>query len=354
MQQQMNAHHDIFFGSLIEGHFDQLLERYSDSKKVIFTDETVFELWMEDLLTHHPLLHDAEIIQVPPGEENKVIEICHQVWHALSEYEIARNDLIINFGGGVITDMGGFIASTYKRGLDFINIPTTLLSQVDASVGGKTGVDLGGYKNQIGVFADPVAVFIDTKYHSTLPEDEIKSGFAEMLKHGLIQDAHHWSNLKVKINELDDGVSTALIRDSVYIKKAIVEKDPQEKGLRKLLNLGHTIGHGVEGMRLIAGEPIPHGFGVAWGILVEAAIAHEQDLLSQKAFSEIQALIQETYPTPSLSENDILSIMALIKNDKKNRGHELNFTLLKSIGEAVFDQVVPTKTVEACLRRIMQ
>lgn len=349
----MKGNHDIFFGSLIEGHFDALLEQFATSKKIIITDENVFDLWMEDLLTEHSALFDAEIIQLPPGEENKVIEICHQVWQALSEYEVSRQDLIINFGGGVITDMGGFIASTYKRGISFVNIPTTLLAQVDASVGGKTGVDLGGYKNQIGVFADPIAVFVDTKYHNTLDPQELKLGYAEMLKHGLIQDENHWDRLISEIESISEGISIETIQHSVDIKKAIVIADPQEKGQRKLLNLGHTIGHGIEGTKLISGNPIPHGFGVAWGILVEAHIAKSIGLLSQRDFEEIDKVIRASYPKVNISTEDFEQVLSLLKNDKKNRGNELNFTLLKRIGEAVFDQQVPIERVEQSLHAVL-
>ena len=345
----MNISPQIEFNPLTSGAFDQLLANYSGVKKIILTDETVFDLWMEDLLTHHAALHDAEIIQIPPGEESKSLEICHQIWQTLSEYEIARNDLIINFGGGVITDLGGFIASTYKRGLDFVNIPTTLLAQVDASVGGKTGIDLGGYKNQIGVFANPVQVFIDQKFHSTLPEDQLKSGFAEMLKHGLIQDRLHWEGLLAIKDRLSEGVPIALVQRSIEIKAAIVELDPKEAHIRKLLNFGHTLGHAIEGTLLLSNQPVPHGFAVAWGMQLESELAYREKLLPLEDKQVIIESIEAIYPPLKLTEAQKNSVLSLVKNDKKNKHKHLNFTLIKSIGNGVTDQETTIETLAALL-----
>ena len=222
---------------------------HSSSKKMILTDETVFGHWIEALITNTPALHEAEIIQLPAGEDSKCIEIAAQVWESLSEYKFNRNDVIINFGGGVITDLGGFVASTYKRGISFINIPTTLLSQVDASVGGKTGIDLGPYKNQIGSFAEAGHVLIDPIYLTTLTDEQLLSGYAEMLKHGLIQSAIHWETLKTTAPS-DITNRPQLIFDSINIKHQIVASDPFEENDRKALNFGHTIGHGIEGYYL--------------------------------------------------------------------------------------------------------
>ncbi|MDA7804401.1 3-dehydroquinate synthase, partial [Crocinitomix sp.] len=280
---------EIRFGNLTESGFNSVLnsERFKSSKKIIITDETVFELWMEHFVTEFDGLSEAEIIQLPAGESTKSLEICQQVWEALSEYEIGRNDLIINIGGGMITDLGGFIAATFKRGVSFINVPTTLLAQVDASVGGKTGIDLGPFKNQIGVFADADYVFIDTAYLSTLADIEIESGYAEMLKHGLIAYKNYWSDLIKTKPQKNSKHLLDLIRTSVSIKRDIVAEDHEEYGKRKNLNFGHTVGHALEGLMLVNNTPIPHGYGVAWGMIAESYLSKESKLLTVAEFTEI-------------------------------------------------------------------
>jgi 3-dehydroquinate synthase len=346
---------EIRFGNLAENGFNALLSspRYAQSKKIIITDENVFDLWMEDFISAFEALHEAEIIQLPAGEENKVIDICQHVWSALSEYEIGRNDLIINFGGGVITDMGGFIAATFKRGLSFINVPTTLLSQVDASVGGKTGIDLGPYKNQIGVFADADFVFIDARYLTTLPTIELESGYAEMLKHGLIADVNYWLALK-SINPTDHPEKLLeTIHHSVAIKRQIVLEDHKEKGGRKKLNFGHTIGHAIEGYCLANDAAVPHGYAVAWGMLAESFISVKMDLLNQNDFEEINTSIRNRYPKLEVAITAIGQITPLLLNDKKNVNGEISFTLLKGIGNAVYNQIVKDNLIVEALKFIL-
>ncbi|MFT5824065.1 MAG: 3-dehydroquinate synthase [Crocinitomix sp.] len=346
---------EIRFGNLKDSEFNELLAspRYAQSKKVIITDENVFDLWMEDLITSFPALSEAEIIQLPPGEGNKVLDICQHVWGALSEYEIGRSDLIINFGGGVITDMGGFIAATFKRGLSFINIPTTLLSQVDASVGGKTGIDLGPYKNQIGVFADPDYVFIDSRYLTTLPDLELDSGFAEMLKHGLIADADYWKTLQtIDPKVIPAGLIKTIYR-SVEIKRQIVTEDHLETGLRKNLNFGHTIGHAIEGFCLSKNEPIPHGYAVAWGMIAESYISLQKGLINQTVFDEINRTIRERFTKLTIAEKDLEQIKPLLLNDKKNVNGNISFTLLAGIGEAMHNQQATDEQIDTALRFVM-
>lgn len=344
----------LVFSPLTSADLNTYLEmHFATHKKVILTDENVADLWMEHLITSFSELHEAEIIVLPAGEESKSIEICTQVWGALSDYEIGRNDLIINVGGGVITDLGGFIASTYKRGLSFINIPTTLLAQVDASVGGKTGIDLGGYKNQIGVFSDPQRVYIDAGFLSTLPQQELISGYAEMLKHGLIASADYWAKL-ASLNPLENIENFLdFIYTSVKIKRDIVVIDPTEKGARKTLNFGHTIGHAIEGYCLENQAPIPHGYGVAWGMVAESYIALKLQLINSAAFDEITKKIKTIFPPLNLSVAALPRLFELIKNDKKNDHKGLNFTLINGIGSAVYNQRVETKLVEEAFRFIL-
>ena len=345
--QHQNTH--LWFGNDLCSQLNSILKSdFSDCKKIIITDEHVFDLWVENLISSVEELHHAEIIQLPAGEENKTIEICYQVWESLSDYQIGRQDLILNFGGGVITDMGGFIASTFKRGLKFINIPTTLLSQVDASVGGKTGVDLGPFKNQIGVFSNPEHVLIDYKYLSTLAEVELKSGLAEMLKHGLIRDENHWKNL-IGLKALNHKTISAYIFDSVQIKHNIVTTDPKENNERKSLNFGHTIGHAFEGVLLQKETPVPHGFAVGWGMLVESILSYKLNLIGAEELSAIEYFIKDFYPDCSIKLEDLDEVMLLMQNDKKNDASGINFTLLNGIGNFKINQIVEPALIQKTL-----
>jgi len=339
----------LIFGSNLEDNLNQVLkENYAGCKIVIITDDTVFDLWVENLITSIEALNGAEIIQLPTGEENKTIEMSYQVWETLTDYKIGRQDVILNFGGGVITDMGGFIASTYKRGIDFINIPTTLLSQVDASVGGKTGVDLEGFKNQIGVFALPTYVFIDYKYLSTLPQEQLVSGYAEMLKHGLISSKIHWTNL-TELKKITVESISKYIYDSVTIKHQIVTEDPTEKGVRKSLNFGHTIGHAFESFLLNNNQTIPHGYAVAWGMVVEAKLSVVNESLTESDCLVITRFISNAYPKCPLKSESIPELMELMLNDKKNKGKGINFSLLNGVGQCLINCEVEDEFIEKVL-----
>jgi 3-dehydroquinate synthase len=343
----------IHFGSLEDNGFNDVLKNsYPGSKKIIITDGNVHGFWIEQFVTSFSELNDAEIIQIPAGEENKTLEVCHQIWEAFSDYQISRNDLIINFGGGVITDLGGFVASLFKRGLPFINVPTTLLSQVDASVGGKTGVDLGPFKNQIGVFADADHVFIDDSFLTTLPSEELFSGYAEMLKHGLISDKSYWSSLK-SFDPINNTERLKTIHTSVCIKKNIVEQDHKESGLRKILNYGHTIGHGIEGYLLKSGQPTYHGYAVAWGIIAESYICHKLDLISSEELNEIVSTVYLKYPHLDSSSIDIEEVLELMKNDKKNKEGNIQFSLIEGIGKGLFDIAVDEKLIRESIAYLL-
>lgn len=329
MQHLQGTNYFIEVGSIEDSSLTQLIETsYSQSKIVIMVDENTHDYCLEYLLTTFDFLKEAEVMLLPAGEENKVMEVCFQVWEALTEYGIGRTDLIINLGGGVVTDMGGFIASIYKRGVDFIHIPTSLLAMVDASIGGKTGVDLGVYKNQLGVFNQPKAIFIDPAFLQTLPIEEIRNGFAEMLKHGLVADDKHWNNIKGKTVE---SLTLQDIVDSVSIKFKIVEEDPNEKNSRKKLNFGHTIGHAIEGY-LLQKEPISHGYAVAIGMLVEAGISFDEQKISEDEFNEIRTIITRNFQLIAFDSEEIISIVAIMQNDKKNSSNKINFSLLNGIG----------------------
>ena len=276
----------IEIGDLEDSSFQDFMSRkYATSRKIIIVDENTNEYCLEYLLTSYDFLKDAEIILIPEGEDSKVLDLCAQIWDTWTDYQIERKDVVINLGGGVVSEVGGFVASIYKRGIDFVNVPTSLLAMVDASVGGKTGVDLGKYKNQLGVFADPQAVYIDMAFLQTLPIGEVYNGFAEMLKHGLIVNVKHWEELSV-LKEVEQELTTEHIYTSLSIKNGIVLEDPFEGGLRKKLNFGHTIGHALEGHFAVK-DPISHGYAVALGILAESFISYKKSFITLSELNEI-------------------------------------------------------------------
>lgn len=329
-----------------------LSHNYSTSKVVVIVDENTHDYCLEYLLTTFDSLKEAEVMLLPVGEENKVMEVCFQVWEALSEYNIGRKDLIINLGGGIVTDMGGFIASIYKRGVDFIHIPTSLLAMVDAAIGGKTGIDLGAYKNQLGVFRQPKKIFIDPAFLQTLPENELLNGYAEMLKHALIKSKAHWEELK-RITALQELTQLNLITASIEIKREIVENDPFEESTRKTLNFGHTIGHAIEGYMLDK-NPIPHGYAVAIGMLAETYLSMKKEMLSKAEFAEVEFILTEIFPVLPIEPSEFSAIIRLMKNDKKNTGDTINCSLLKRIGECEINCIVTEKEVIEALNYTQQ
>lgn len=325
-------------GSLEESSFSKMLESYSDCKKVIIVDENTHVHCLPYLITTFTALSEAEVILLPEGEENKQMSIAYSVWEALTEYTVSRNDLIINVGGGMITDLGGFIASCYKRGCNFINIPTSLLGMVDASIGGKTGINLGHFKNQIGVFSNPKAVFIDPVFLATLPDEELKSGYAEMLKHGLIS-SHDLFFAILKQMENFKELNLDYLSLSLSIKNEVVKNDPIEKGMRKILNFGHTIGHVIEG-HYMDSLNLSHGHSVAIGMVMEAYLSVREGKLLMKEYMKIEEGILKYFTVPNFSDDDIQSMTAMLINDKKNDSNEIKCCLLSTIGKCSFDHVI--------------
>ena len=328
----------IEIGPIVSGSFEQYLnENFPNSKKVVIVDENTHDFCLEFMITSFPELTDAEIMLIPNGEENKVLEVCYQIWEALREYEITRNDVVINLGGGVITDMGGFIASVFKRGVPFINDPTSLLAMVDASIGGKTGIDLGGYKNLLGTFTNPERIYVDSSFLSTLPEEELWNGYAEMLKHALISSRSHWSEL-VKVVDVEDLLNEEMIVASMEVKIGFVEKDLLEKDCRKLLNFGHTIGHAIEGY-LLDKSPIGHGHAVALGLWLESFISFKRNVLSTDDFKAIEKTILEKFNMVYLDPDHFNELIQIARNDKKNNEGSIKGILIRLIGECEIDSV---------------
>lgn len=316
--------------------------------------DEIFVLVDENTAVHClPILREAvqitelKVIQVASGEAHKTIDTCQFIWSQLAQMQASRKAVLLNLGGGVIGDMGGFCAATYKRGIDFVQIPTTLLSQVDASVGGKLGVDFGLIKNGVGLFQNPKMVCISTMFFNTLPEAEIRSGFAEILKHALIADRSYWQQLQMV--DLSLGNWSDLVRQSICIKKDIVEQDPYEQGLRKVLNFGHTIGHAIESLSWQSTAPLLHGDAVAIGMLAEAYISHQLLGLDADVLQQIASAIANMYPYWDIDILDIGQILSLIQQDKKNEGKQRAFSLIKSIGQASFNHMVDDDLIKASL-----
>ena len=337
--------------SILDQNFSQLnnfIEALQPTQLLILVDKNTHEHCLPTLLGNLETEIPFEIIEIEAGEEMKTLETAAQLWEILTEFETDRKALMINLGGGVITDMGGFIASTYKRGIPFINIPTTLLGMCDASIGGKTGIDHQFLKNIIGTFAQPKQIFVYPEFLQTLPFEELRSGFAEMLKHGLITDESHWSDL-ISIKELTPQNIFPFIERSMQIKQNVVEEDFTEQNVRKTLNFGHTIGHALESLFLLKGKPIMHGEAVALGMICETRISFLQDLISEETSNAIVSNIQKYYPHLEISEFSVEEIVNLMKNDKKNSAGNINFSLITGIGSSIFNCSVSLENIKTSL-----
>lgn len=334
--------YNIFVGA-IESSLPPLLQDKNYSRVVVICDEHTAELCL-------PILQKAladplfAIIKVLSGEQHKNIDTCQLIWRQMMSFGVDRKALIINLGGGVIGDMGGFCAATFKRGVDFVQIPTTLLAQVDASIGGKLGIDFAQVKNSVGVFQNPKAVFIDPVFLKTLPFREIRSGFAEIIKHALIADTIQWADIQ-KIEDLQAVNWANLILPSLKIKRQIVAADPFEQGLRKALNFGHTIGHAVESLLLETAQPMLHGEAIAIGMICEAYLSYKLLDLPEADLHAISHFLLKTYGHQPIEEQDFEALLQFMQNDKKNEQLQINFSLVKPIGQAVINQTTDRITI---------
>jgi len=338
--------YSIFFND--EGYkaLNNHLAKNQYSKIFIIVDTHSNEFCLPVFLPNLETDLAIEIIEFDNGEEHKNIETCVQIWNVLTELGADRKSLIINVGGGVVSDLGGFVASTFKRGIDFIHVPTTLLAMVDASVGGKNGIDLGNLKNQIGVINTPALLLVDTHYLETLPQDEMRSGLAEMLKHGLIYDKKYWENF-LDLSQIDFADFDQLIYDSILIKNEIVTIDPKEKGIRKALNFGHTLGHAIESYFLESEHKttLLHGEAIAAGMILESFISMKKGLIQQSEYAQIKTVIQNVFPQIQFDANDLNPILELLIHDKKNEYGNIRFSLLDGIGKIKFDQEVENQLI---------
>ncbi len=338
----------IHFGDSKYSELNQVIIDHAYSKLFVLVDTHTntycSPTFLPELATHIPI----ELIEIEPGEAQKNIATCVEIWEILTELGADKKSLLIALGGGVLTDLGGFVAATYKRGIDFIAVPTTLLAMVDAAIGGKNGVDLGHLKNQIGVIAVPTMVLIDENYLDSLPQAEMRSGLAEMIKHGLIYDKAYWE-LFQDLSQLDSDYLAVLLERSIEIKNSIVIQDPTEKGLRKALNFGHTLGHAIESYFLEnqTKTPLLHGEAVAIGMQLEAYLSVQKGLLDFGSYLEIKSTLQAIFNPIDFNKNDIEAIEKLLIHDKKNEGGKVLFVLLTEIGKITFNQTVEKEWIRA-------
>ncbi len=338
--------YNVFFSIEAYVALRSFIEIECYSSIFILVDNHTEALCLPLFLKHFSVLNDADVLRIHAGEENKHLETCQGVWQQLSDLGADRKSLLINVGGGVVSDLGGFVAATFKRGIDFINVPTTLLSMVDASVGGKTGVDLGGLKNQIGIITHPRMVIIDTQYLKTLPEKEYKSGYAEMLKHGIIRDQEYFKKLS-EYKSMEDSNIESYIHHSVSIKNTVTSKDFYESNFRKILNFGHTLGHAIETycLRNTKKTTLLHGEAIAIGMITEAYLATKLCGLKLTVAEEIKKAFLGIFPKSSFTNEDLAAIIDLLRYDKKNSHGKVKFVLLHGLGQPAIDIEVPSQNL---------
>jgi len=347
VQKIKSTGYEISFGLHALAELSEMLstEAYSGVKLFILVDDNTLENCLPKLIEKVPVLAGKEVIQIDSGEAFKSVEISVQIWTALSELKADRKSVLINLGGGVVSDLGGFIAGTFKRGIRFINVPTSLLAQVDASVGSKVGINLNHLKNEVGLFCNPERVFIDPAFLRTLPRNQLLSGFAEMIKHALICDKDYWQLLKTvsfyEMETLDEAIPR-----SVEIKNEIVISDPFEEGRRKILNFGHTVGHAMESYSFEGdGKTILHGEAIAAGMVCEAFISEKLQKLSKEQLKEITRYIFSLFPRIQIQQLAYHRIIELMKHDKKNDFAEIRMSLLNDLGDCNYDITVKPELI---------
>lgn len=328
----------------------QAIEEVKHDLLFVLCDETTERLCLP-VVRDFECMNNAQRIVIPATDTHKTLESLTHVWSELQRMGATRHSLMVNLGGGMVTDLGGFAASTFKRGIPYINIPTTLLSMVDASVGGKTGINFGGLKNEIGVFNNARSVILDTIFLRTMDHENICSGYAEMLKHGLINNEEMWAELMNFSLELsDESLETLgmMVAESVAVKERIVTEDPTEHGIRKALNLGHTAGHAFESLALER-KPVLHGYAVAWGMIVELYLCCVKTGFPQDKMRQTVAFIKENYGRMAITCDDYPHLIELMHHDKKNEGNSINFTLLGGIGDIRINQTASEEEIMEAL-----
>lgn len=336
---------EVILCESLENSLAEAIEKCPHDRLFILTDEHTHRLSLPQL-QNIPAIQDATEIIIGAEDVHKNLETLASVWQALSEQGATRHSLLINLGGGMVTDLGGFAAATFKRGIAYINIPTTLLSMVDASVGGKTGINFNGLKNEIGVFAPASSVLLETEFLRSLDAHNFFSGYAEMLKHGLISTPEHLAELlSFDTEQIDYAALKAMVGRSVQVKENIVEQDPKEHGIRKALNLGHTIGHAFESLALAENRPVLHGYAVAWGIVCELYLSHIKTGFPKEKMRQTIQFIKENYGAFAFNCKQYDRLYELMLHDKKNTAGIINFTLLKEVGDICLNQTADKETI---------
>lgn len=347
-----NSAAPVWFGEGALENLQGLIRQMAPSRIFFLVDENTHDKCLPYLLKLFPELPENEVLEVPAGEESKSPEVLMQLWLALAEMKADRQCLLINVGGGMVTDLGGFLGGTYLRGVAFINVPTSLLAMVDASVGGKNGLNLNHEKNRVGLFLEPMAVCILPEFLETLPARERRSGFAEMLKHGLIADEAYWRELSAF--DIKNEMPTAeMIKKSVEIKQKIVKADFRESGQRKILNFGHSLGHAIESLALENANPLLHGEAIALGMIGELQLSEKYTGLPSEKATAAMGTLRTFFPALAFSfkASDLLLLM---QSDKKNVDGQMRFSLLSELGKAVPDVPVREADLEAVLTKLME
>ncbi len=344
-------HQELIFTNSVAKAIDSAAIKINASSVFVLVDKNTHEHVLLLMQQQSEAIANARVITIEAGDINKNLDSLTAIWKQLCDNGATRKSLLINLGGGVVTDIGAFAAATFKRGIRFINIPTTLLSAVDAAVGGKTGINFNGFKNEIGVFCEAETVIISTSFLQTLPHEEILSGYAEMLKHGLISNAETYNRLLAfDIAEANNMAHLlSLLEESVNVKKRIVEDDPTEKGIRRALNLGHTAGHAFESLALSRRAPIPHGYAVAWGLVVALVLSHMRFGFPSDQLQRLAAYIYEKYEAFHITCDDYPALLELMHHDKKNENSDINFTLLGEIGDVRIDCTCSEEDIKTAL-----
>ncbi len=335
----------VIISRQLENEIAVALTECEHDKLFILTDETTHDKCLP-LIADFRCLKGAKNITIGATDQHKNLEALSHVWTSLGNGGGTRHSCLINLGGGMVTDLGGFAASTFKRGINFINIPTTLLAMVDASVGGKTGINFNGLKNEIGVFSDARFVLLDTEFLKTLDHENLVSGYAEMLKHSLISDNRMWAeHVAFDLNAPDFSQLLRMVEDSVKVKEHIVEEDPHEKGIRKALNLGHTVGHAFEAWALHTKRPVLHGYAVAYGMVAELYLCTKKTGFPAEKMRQTVNYIKENYGQLPITCDDYPELLDLMRHDKKNTAGVINFTLLSDVGEIIINQTATDEEI---------
>ena len=334
----------ITYTNQVDAALDRALASTCCSRLFVLTDENTHHLVLPHI--DNKALQQATEIIIHAGDEHKTLDTLAQVWHALSNDGATRQSVLVNVGGGMVCDLGGFAAATFKRGIRFINIPTTLLGAVDAAVGGKTGINFDGLKNEVGAFAEADEVIISTCFFKSLPHKELRSGYAEVIKHAMLNDHETFGQI---IEQAPQQLSLQQLETSVQVKQHIVAQDPHEQGLRRTLNLGHTVGHALESWAMAKKKPVPHGYAVAWGLVAEAVLSHLLLMFPSDDLHRLGTYVRDHYGTPGITCDDYPALLDLMRHDKKSRQGEINCTLLRQVGDPVIDNPITDDDIKTAL-----